>query len=46
MEREEILQLIEIMTTDELIIFRDEILSKLQNREAEKDPPAEAHQEE
>jgi hypothetical protein len=43
--RREILQLIEIMTTEELVMFRDEILARLHNREAAKDRLAEAHPE-
>ena len=46
MEREEILRMVDLMTEEELIIFRDEILKTLRTREAEKDPPAEARPEE
>lgn len=44
--RREILQLIEIMTTEELVMFRDEILARLHNPEAETAHRPEDRQEE
>ena len=46
MIKKEIMDLVDRMTEDELAEFRDEIITRLRNREAEKVPPAEDNPEE